>query len=225
MDVSRRLWAVIAAVVLLSGVVSVLARGTAPADPRSADPDAPWTVTPERRAAGPSFDASVPAADRAWILAAIAAARPEARPLLAEVDGYVTFSLVQDGPFLGYTVPSPDGTPIVLNAGYLDHDRKIDRSQTVLHELGHVVDYALVPQALDDRLEAQVPRVGSCVESTGVKAGACAEPRERFADTFAKWALRGAVSVTGGGYGIPMPASLEDWGAPLTALGTEVAQR
>jgi hypothetical protein len=37
--------------------------------------------------------------------------------------------------------------------------------------------------------------------------------------------LRGAVSVAGAGYGVAAPASLEDWGAPLTALGVELATR
>jgi hypothetical protein len=34
--------------------------------------------------------------------------------------------------------------------------------------------------------------------------------------------LRGAVSVTGAGYSIPMPASLEDWGAPLGLLAAHL---
>ena len=50
----------------------------------------------------------------------------------------------------------------------------------------------------------------------------CAPDQERFADTFAKWALRGAVSITGAGYNLPAPASLEDWGAPLSSLAIEL---
>ena len=46
----------------------------------------------------------------------------------------------------------------------------------------------------------------------------CERTEERFADTFAKWALNGAVSEVGAGYGIAMPASLEGWGAPLAEL-------
>ena len=52
--------------------------------------------------------------------------------------------------------------------------------------------------------------------------GDCTVPAERFADTFAKWALRGAVSATGAGYGVATPASLEDWGAPLAKLAIEI---
>ena len=89
----------------------------------------------------------------------------------------------------------------------------------MIHELGHVVDYALVPDALRDRLAAAVPRTGACPE--GVRAD-CAQAQERFADTFAKWALRGAVSAVGAGYSLPAPASLEDWGAPLAELAVEL---
>ena len=59
----------------------------------------------------------------------------------------------------------------------------------------------------------------------GGTIGACAQPEERFADTFAKWALRGAVSAAGAGYAIAAPASLEDWGAPLGALAVRLASR
>ena len=55
--------------------------------------------------------------------------------------------------------------------------------------------------------------------------GACAEPAERFADTFAKWALRGGVSAVGAGYEVANPPSLEDWGAPLSALSVSLAAR
>ena len=84
----------------------------------------------------------------------------------------------------------------------------------VLHELGHVVDISLIPQALDDQLDAGIPRPATCGDVAG-PYGACAPARERIADTFAKWALNGAVSAVGAGYGIPLPASIEDWGAPL----------
>ncbi|HEY6892052.1 MAG TPA: hypothetical protein VI300_29890, partial [Solirubrobacter sp.] len=58
-------------------------------------------------------------------------------------------------------------------------------------------------------------------------SGDCTAPAERFADTFAKWGLRGAVSAYGAGYGTLAPASLESWGAPLASLAitVEVASR
>jgi hypothetical protein len=76
-----------------------------------------------------------------------------------------------------------------------------------------VIDFALVPAALNTTLDGQVPRGAPC----GLAVD-CDRQEERFADTFAKWALRGAVSEFGAGYGIPMPASIEDWGAPLARL-------
>jgi hypothetical protein len=51
----------------------------------------------------------------------------------------------------------------------------------------------------------------------------CAGPQERFADTFAKWALRGKMSLVGAGYSLAAPPSLEDWGAPLARLAVERA--
>jgi hypothetical protein len=50
----------------------------------------------------------------------------------------------------------------------------------------------------------------------------CTAVEERFAETFAKWALSGRVSIAGDGYGIPTPASLEDWGAPLGLLAAKL---
>jgi hypothetical protein len=47
-------------------------------------------------------------------------------------------------------------------------------------------------------------------------------PEERFADTFAKWALRGAVSGVGSGYSLATPVSLETWGEPLGLLAIQV---
>src|SRR4029079_16693682 len=49
----------------------------------------PGQITPAIRAATLNLD-SVPQHDRAWILGAIATARPEAQRLIAEVDGLVT---------------------------------------------------------------------------------------------------------------------------------------
>ena len=56
-----------------------------------------------------------------------------------------------------------------------------------------------------------------------MSTGACAAPAERFADTFAKWALRGSVSAVGAGYEVANPPSLEDWGAPLAALSVKLS--
>jgi hypothetical protein len=92
----------------------------------------------------------------------------------------------------------------------------------VLHELGHVVDELLISDQLMKRLDAGIPAVGTCSEWSAEPNGACARVTERFADTFAKWALGGRVSLAGSGYGIPAPASLEDWGRPLSRLATQL---
>ena len=89
----------------------------------------------------------------------------------------------------------------------------------MIHELGHIVDFALVPDDLRDRLAFGVPNTGVCLDQTFAD---CAQTKEKFADTFAKWALRGNVSMVGAGYSLPSPASLEDWGTPLSALAIQL---
>jgi hypothetical protein len=180
-------------------------------------------ISDEQKAAGPAFDPRMAPGDRAWIEAAIASARPEAKPLIDLVDGLVTFRTVAGGDPLGVTSSLFRGDlarfTVDLNIAQLDGERVQDRDVVVLHELGHVIDHALVPQALDDRLDAMIPRTGTCGQTGTGLTGSCTEPAERFADTFAKWALRGAVSAVGAGYGVANPPSLEDWGAPLVPLG------
>ena len=113
----------------------------------------------------------------------------------------------------------PEAYDVTFNTAYLNSERKQDRNVVVLHEFGHVIDFAVTPPELRDELAASLPPVGSCVTSVH---GDCAAPAERFADTFAKWALRGAVSLNGAGYGLASPASIEDWGAPLAKLAIQI---
>lgn len=159
-----------------------------------------------------TFAADVAPGDRQWILAAVAKARPEAARLIDEVDGLVrvtTFS-EPDGRVLGWTqTVVPKRYEIRFNVARLDGERQIDRDMVVLHELGHVIDFALLPDGPRNRLASAVP-------GTEIHA------QEKFADTFAKWALRGAVSIVGAGYSVPAPTSLEDWGAPLSALAVRL---
>jgi hypothetical protein len=171
-------------------------------------------VTDDARAATLAFAPGVAPADRAWIAQAVARARPEAARLIAEVDGLVEVRAYADaGPVLGVTRGHERGFTIDLNVGLLNGESALDRATVVLHELGHVIDFALVPDALGATLDAQVPRGGPCGAAVD-----CDRLEERFADTFAKWALNGAVSEVGAGYGIPTPRSIEDWGAPLARL-------
>jgi hypothetical protein len=211
-------------------VVALLALATAAATKSSGTvrvvhPGDTVGITDAQRSAGLRFAPDGTAGDRAWIEAAIASARPEAKPLIDAVDGLVEIRTVPGGDPLGLTSTSVVGDAasftIDLNIAELDGRRAQDRDVVVLHELGHVIDHALVPQDLNDRLEAGIPRTGPCGRFPEGLTGSCTEPAERFADTFAKWALRGRVSVVGAGYGVANPPSLEDWGAPLIALANE----
>ena len=161
-------------------------------------------------------------------MAAVAAARPEAPRLIAEVDGLVDYQVHRGDP-LGVTKSQigPGGASFVISfdVSSLDGLRTQDRTVTVLHEYGHVIDRALVPRRTNDLLEAGIPRTGACGNYGGAMTGACAVPEERFADTFAKWALRGGVSAVGAGYEVANPPSLEDWGAPLSALSVSLTAR
>jgi hypothetical protein len=174
------------------------------------------------RAATLRFADAVAPHDREWILEAIGKVRPEARQLIDDIDGMTTVTTFNepDGVAVGLMRESAPGRyEVSFNLAYLDGERKLDRDSTVAHELGHVIDVALVAPELRDRLAASLPVVGGCVSAD---TGDCTSPAERFADTFAKWALRGEVSAAGAGYAVATPASLEDWGAPLAALAVEI---
>jgi Pregnancy-associated plasma protein-A len=176
-------------------------------------------LTPEVRARTFTFDGTVAPADRAWILAAVAKARPEAQQLIGAIDGLVTIGTasVPDAPWVGQAQQGTDR--VIFNTAYLDGERKQDRDQAVLHELGHIVDFELIPDATIAQLAAQLPSTGNCVTA---ETGDCTAPQERFADTFAKWALRGAVSSAGAGYQLMTPASLETWGQPLGLIAAQL---
>ena len=86
----RRL--LLALVVLVAGIVTAVHRHAAADDGlvRLAANRDTVAITSAERAGVMRFDPSVAPGDRAWIEAAIASARPEARRLIAEVDGMVT---------------------------------------------------------------------------------------------------------------------------------------
>jgi hypothetical protein len=217
-DSARRALIAVAVCAAILGVV-LHTQGRAAADPE---------ITPEIRAATLNLD-SVSAHDRLWIQAAIATARPEAQRLIAEVDGLVRVrtdlqNVGVPADAIGVTMPTGDGADIVLGVNRLNGDRAIDRNMVVLHELGHVIDFVLVDDELMRKLDAGIPPSRDCSFALD-GAGGCTAPQERFADTFAKWALRGRFSIAGSGYGIPTPPSLEDWGAPLGALAIQLDMR
>jgi hypothetical protein len=183
-------------------------------------------ISPAVRARGLRFGASVSPKDRAWILAAIAHARPEAQKLIGKVDGLVEIDAAdnlgdfgQNGRAIGLTKPGPNGFQVELDTVALDGDASFSRDVVVLHELGHVIDFSLIDAQLASKLDATIPTSGPCVSESQM-TGACTAPEERFADTFAKWALRGAVSAAGAGYQIGAPL-LDEWGAPLAVLAAQ----
>ncbi len=179
-------------------------------------------ISAQSRAAGLQFDPAMTEADRAWVLAAIARARPEAQRLIAEIDGLVTVRTVPSlGDAIGVAMLEEDRAEVAFATRWLNGERALDRDAAVLHELGHVVDHFLVSDELIEQLDAEIPTLGTC-RTPGADMGPCTAVEERFADTFAKWALGGRVSLAGSGYGIPAPASIEGWGAPLGTLAAQV---
>jgi hypothetical protein len=176
-------------------------------------------ISGAERAATFTFDPGVAAADRTAFLRAVADARPEAQRLIAAVDGLVDVHVVvTESGTVGVTESDGDRYDVSVNLGLVARRygrRGIDR--TVLHELGHVVDFALVPQELDDRLDATIPAGYGCDQQ---QMGSCASPVERFAESFAKWAT-GDIGVDMYlGYKVPPPDDVDAWGAPLASLGS-----
>jgi hypothetical protein len=168
------------------------------------------------------FGPDVAPADRQAFLDAVAAARPEARRLIGLVDGLVD---VRVGPTgvpgaIGLTEDEEPGYRVTVDLGLVASrfgPRGIER--TVLHELGHVVDHALVTDDVATPMDAEIPTGYGCEDG---KLGACAKPEERFAETFAKWAL-GDIGVNLEiGYKVPPPVvALDVWGRPLARLAAE----
>ena len=204
---------IVIAILLIGALVL---RSHPPARAGSADRQV-GEISAAERAATFTFDPAVAPADRDAFLGAVAHARPEAQRLIAAVDGLVDVHVeVTDAGTVGVTTSVGNRYSVAVNLGVVSRrygQRGIDR--TVLHELGHVVDFALVPPALDAQLDAAIPRGYGCEEQ---KAGACASPVERFAESFAKWATGDIGVDLYLGYKVPPPDDLEAWGAPLASL-------
>ena len=177
-------------------------------------------ITNEIRAAGLRFDASVAPADRELILREIALARPEARRLIGIVDGLVTVSVGDTSSggadAIGLTTGTPEGFSVALDLAAVWGDtgeRGVQR--LALHELGHVVDGALVKPRLAAQLDALIPAGYGC-DPQQPDIG-CAPRPERFAEAFAKWCTGDVGFNLPIGYKVAPPASLDDWGAQLVS--------
>jgi len=188
-------------------------------DPASAKRSGARLLTAGARSAGFRFDPTVAPADRQAFLAAVAQARPEARRLIALIDGLVDVRIGPTGTrgAIGLTEVMEPGYRVTVDLGLVIQrygSRGVAR--TVLHELGHVTDHAVLTDDVIAGLDAGVPAGWGCDDGN---LGACASREERFAESFAKWAL-GDIGVNLEiGYKVPPPAApLAVWGAPLARL-------
>jgi hypothetical protein len=181
----------------------------------------PQPISEQVRRDGLHFDPAIAEADRQAVLAAIASAQPPARKLIDVVDGLVDVYVARTGgSSVGLTESVGSRYRVTLDLGTVAArygQRGIAR--LVLHELGHVVDFALVPEWLDRTLDSGIPAGLGCEEGM---LGGCANREERFAETFAKWAL-GDIGVSLNiGYKVPPPRlPLEAWGGPLARLAAD----
>ncbi|MDP9384199.1 MAG: hypothetical protein M3P50_03010 [Actinomycetota bacterium] len=182
-------------------------------------PEPAGPLTEDVRAAGLRFDPSVAPLDRQAVTDAIAAARPEARRLVEVVDGLVIIGVADTGAgAVGVTQQTAVGYTVTLDlADVSGANGARGISRLVLHELGHVIDSALVPDDVVATLDAGIPKGWEC---DGGHSGACAAVPERFAESFAKWATGDIGVDLHIGYRVPPPGpTLDAWGEPLARLG------
>jgi hypothetical protein len=190
-------------------------------DRAQADAVGASVLSDETRTATFHFDPAMAPADRQAFLTGVAAARPDARRLIDLVDGLVDVSVgATPAHVAGVTMPTGSRYLMNLNMAEVSQEygqRGIDR--LVLHELGHVVDFALLPAELTTRLDAGIPHGWGC--DHGLQGG-CTNREERFAESFAKWATGDIGVDLDLGYKVPPPGpTLEQWGAPLAQLARQ----
>jgi hypothetical protein len=202
----------IAGVLALAGIASSQGRERTTGSP---------PISEQVRRDGLHFDPAIAQADRQAVLAAIASAQPPARKLIDLVDGLVdVYVAPTGGQSVGLTESAGSRYRVTLDLGTVAaRYGKRGIARVVLHELGHVIDFALVPESLDRTLDSGIPAGLGCEEGL---LGGCANREERFAETFAKWAL-GDIGVSLNiGYKVPPPRlPLEAWGAPLARLAAD----
>jgi hypothetical protein len=188
-------------------------------DPATADRNRMAVLPADARRAAFRFTAGTAPQDAQAFAAAVGRARPEARRLIGLVDGLTDVRVSPTGAdALGITTAGGPRYDVVVDLGRVAQRygaRGIDR--VVLHEMAHVIDHALVDDTLMATLQAGIPAGWGCEDG---RAGACATPPERFAESFAKWATGDIGVDLYIGYKVPPPGpTLEAWGAPLAQLG------
>jgi hypothetical protein len=214
MPVPRQLLGALVVLVVAIGGVTFAAPSNSPA---VKSPTA-RAITPTLRAATFTYDPSVDPASRQLIEQSIAGARPEAQRLIGAVDGLVTLRVGTTGPdTAGTTQPGGGRYVVTLDiSSVLSGLGPRGVQRLVLHELGHVVDGVLVPEDLDKRLDAMIPPGLPCPPDEPL--GSCAPEQERFAETFAKWAMFNDIGTSLYiGYAVP-PTDFDAWAAPLIPL-------
>ena len=206
-------------VVFLLATLLFTAHGAAKRLAAPADGAGRHEISAQERAAGLEFAPDVAPGDQQAIVNAILAARPEAQRLIGIVDGLATIRIADPGgSALGVTESGGgiDGYRITLNLNKVyEQSGKRGISRLVLHELGHVIDHALLTEDLQRTLDAGIPAGAVCEEGV---LGACAAREERFAESFAKWATGDIGFNLYIGYKIPPPPQLDVWGAPLASV-------
>jgi hypothetical protein len=186
---------------------------------RTAGADGLRILSADERAATFAFEPGTPPADQQAFRDAVAAAGPEAQRLVDVVDGVTTVRIARTPPdALGITSDVDGGWLVEVDMARvlrLSGARGLER--VVLHELGHVIDRALVSDAAMAPMVDTIPTGFGCEDGL---TGACAPGEERFAETFAKWATGDIGVDLPMGYKVPPPSvPLETWARPLAPLG------
>jgi hypothetical protein len=225
---SRRLTLLALLVVGVAGVLQIAARPATPTvsttswrlDAATAHRDHVPVLPARTRAATFHFAPGTAPGDRDAFLAAVADARPPARRLIDLVDGLVDVRIGSTGEARAIGLTESDGDRYTVTVDFATVATRYGRrgiDRVVLHEIGHVVDFAIVPQDVRARLDAGIPTGYGCDEGV---SGACADDAERFAESFAKWATGDIGADLYIGYKVLPPSpTLEAWGAPLADLG------
>ncbi|HEX6389927.1 MAG TPA: hypothetical protein VFZ89_10775 [Solirubrobacteraceae bacterium] len=213
--------AVVRSLVLLGAALAAAVMLSAqPQRKSAARASAGFALTAAEREGALRFMPGTHPSDADVVRRAIAAARPEARRLIDLADGAVTVAVGATTPGTsGNTRSGSEGFLVTLDLATVDRTlgpRGVSR--LVMHELGHVVDLALLSPALRAQLDAEIPQGYPCAAAGDPSCAGRSAREERFAETFAKWATGDIGFGLEIGYRVLPPPSLDAWGAPLATV-------